>query len=127
MAILGLTHNEHGMAIEKLPVAIKVAIGEGPNPDVEDGEPHALFHFVFKPESHAGPIGVLGACAAPPQREITNCDFTFANSLAVGRHKLEVSKITATVTAELSKKSDKAPRKTRIRLKRSELQGWTWD
>jgi hypothetical protein len=48
MAILGLTHNEHGMALEKLPVAIKVAIGEGPNPDVEDGEPQALFHFVFK-------------------------------------------------------------------------------
>jgi hypothetical protein len=32
MAILGLTHDEHGMALEKLPVAIKVAIGEVPTP-----------------------------------------------------------------------------------------------
>ena len=36
------------MALEKLPVAIKVAIGESPNPDIEDAEPQALFHFVFK-------------------------------------------------------------------------------
>ena len=48
MGILGLTHDEKGLALEKLPVAIKVAIGEGPDPDAEDGEPHALFHFVFK-------------------------------------------------------------------------------
>jgi hypothetical protein len=48
MGILGLTHNEHGAALEKFPVATKVAIGEGPDPDAEDGEPHALFHFVFK-------------------------------------------------------------------------------
>jgi hypothetical protein len=48
MGILGLTHDEKGVALEKLPVAIKVAIGEGPDPDAEDGEPHALFHFVFK-------------------------------------------------------------------------------
>jgi len=29
MGILGLTHDEKGVALEKLPVAIKVAIGEG--------------------------------------------------------------------------------------------------
>lgn len=48
MGILGLTHDENGAALEKLPVTIKVAIGEGPDPDTEDGEPRALFHFVFK-------------------------------------------------------------------------------
>ena len=48
MGILGLTHDEKGAALEKLPVAIKVAIGEGPDPDDEDSNPRALFHFVFK-------------------------------------------------------------------------------
>jgi len=48
MGILGLTHDENGMALEKLPVTIKVAIGEGPAPDDENGSPRALFHFVFK-------------------------------------------------------------------------------
>jgi Recombination directionality factor-like len=48
MGILGLTHDEKGVALEKLPVAIKVAIGEGPDPDDENGNPRALFHFVFK-------------------------------------------------------------------------------
>ena len=48
MGILGLTHDEKGVALEKLPVAIKVAIGEGPDPDDENGDPRALFHFVFK-------------------------------------------------------------------------------
>ena len=48
MGILGLTHDEKGAALEKLPVAIKVAIGEGPDPDDETGNPRALFHFVFK-------------------------------------------------------------------------------
>jgi hypothetical protein len=48
MGILGLTHDEHGAALEKLPVTIKVAIGEGPDPDVENSNPRALFHFVFK-------------------------------------------------------------------------------
>jgi hypothetical protein len=48
MGILGLTHNEHGAALEKFPVAIKVAIGEGPDPDIEDSSPRALFHFAFK-------------------------------------------------------------------------------
>jgi hypothetical protein len=48
MGILGLTHDEKGAALEKLPVAIKVAIGEGPDPDVENSIPRALFHFVFK-------------------------------------------------------------------------------
>jgi len=48
MAILGLTHDENGSALEKLPVTIKVAIGEGPTPDDENSSPRALFHFVFK-------------------------------------------------------------------------------
>jgi hypothetical protein len=48
MGILGLTHDERGAALEKLPVTIKVAIGEGPTPDDENGSPRALFHFVFK-------------------------------------------------------------------------------
>jgi len=48
MGILGLTHDEDGAALEKLPVTIKVAIGEGPTPDDENGSPRALFHFVFK-------------------------------------------------------------------------------
>jgi Recombination directionality factor-like len=48
MAILGLTHDENGAALEKLPVTIKVAIGEGPDPDDESSNPRALFHFVFK-------------------------------------------------------------------------------
>jgi len=48
MGILGLTHDENGSALEKLPVTIKVAIGEGPAPDDENSSPRALFHFVFK-------------------------------------------------------------------------------
>jgi hypothetical protein len=48
MGILGLTHDENGSALEKLPVTIKVAIGEGPTPDDENSSPRALFHFVFK-------------------------------------------------------------------------------
>ncbi|HEV3481739.1 MAG TPA: hypothetical protein VGR97_05350 [Candidatus Acidoferrales bacterium] len=48
MGILGLTHDERGAALEKFPVAIKVAIGEGPDPDIEDSSPRALFHFGFK-------------------------------------------------------------------------------
>ena len=56
MGILGLTHDEHGAALEKLPVAIKVAIGEGPAPDDENGSPRALFHFVFKRRTMRGQI-----------------------------------------------------------------------
>ena len=48
MGILGLTHDENGAALEKLPVMIKVAIGEGPTPDDENSGPRAVFHFVFK-------------------------------------------------------------------------------
>jgi hypothetical protein len=54
MAILGLTHDENGSALEKLPVTIKVAIGEGPKPDDENGSPRALFHFVFKRRTMRG-------------------------------------------------------------------------
>ena len=32
MGILGLTHDENGAALEKLPVTIKVAIGKGRHP-----------------------------------------------------------------------------------------------
>lgn len=48
MGILGLTHDENGAALEKLPVTIKVAIGEGPEPGSENGHPRRLDHFVFK-------------------------------------------------------------------------------
>ena len=48
MGILGLTHDENGAALEKLPVTIKVAIGEGPEPGKENGQPRKLDHFVFK-------------------------------------------------------------------------------
>lgn len=48
MGILGLTHDENGTALEKLPVTIKVAIGEGPEPGKDNGHPRKLDHFVFK-------------------------------------------------------------------------------
>jgi len=54
MGILGLTHDENGEALEKLPVTIKVAIGEGPTPDDETSSPRALFHFVFKRKTIRG-------------------------------------------------------------------------
>jgi Recombination directionality factor-like len=48
MGILGLTHDQNGVALEKLPVTIKVAIGEGPQPSNQNGHPRPLDHFVFK-------------------------------------------------------------------------------
>jgi len=48
MGILGLTHDENGAALEKLPVTIKVAIGEGPEPGNGNNHPRRLDHFVFK-------------------------------------------------------------------------------
>jgi len=54
MGILGLTRDENGSALEKLPVTIKVAIGEGPAPDDENGSPRAVFHFVFKRRTMRG-------------------------------------------------------------------------
>jgi hypothetical protein len=54
MGILGLTHDEKGAALEKLPVTIKVAIGEGPTPDDENSSPRVLFHFVFKRRTMRG-------------------------------------------------------------------------
>ena len=56
MGILGLTHDENGAAFEKLPVTIKVAIGEGPTPDDENSSPRALFHFVFKRRTMRGQV-----------------------------------------------------------------------
>jgi hypothetical protein len=35
MGILGLTHDVNDSALEKLPITIKVAIGEGLEPDSE--------------------------------------------------------------------------------------------
>jgi len=56
MGILGLTHDENGSPLEKLPVTIKVAIGEGPTPDDENSSPRALFHFVFKRRTLRGQL-----------------------------------------------------------------------
>jgi len=39
MGILGLTHDQSGVALEKLPVAIKVAIGEAPEPGNQNSHP----------------------------------------------------------------------------------------
>lgn len=54
MGILGLTHDENGSALEKLPVTIKVAIGEGPEPGNGNSHPRRLDHFVFKRKSLRG-------------------------------------------------------------------------
>jgi Recombination directionality factor-like len=54
MGILGLTHDENGAALEKLPVTIKVAIGEGPEPGNANGHPRKLDHFVFKQKTLRG-------------------------------------------------------------------------
>jgi len=54
MGILGLTHDDTGNALEKLPVTIKVAIGEGPEPGDENGHPRKLDHFVFKRKALRG-------------------------------------------------------------------------
>jgi recombination directionality factor gp3-like protein len=54
MGILGLTHDEKGTALEKLPVTMKVAIGEGPEPGSENGHPRKLDHFVFKRKTLRG-------------------------------------------------------------------------
>lgn len=54
MGILGLTHDESGVAFEKLPVTIKVAIGEGPDPNSDKGHPRRLDHFVFKRKTLRG-------------------------------------------------------------------------
>jgi hypothetical protein len=54
MGILGLTHDENGTAFEKLPVTIKVAIGEGPEPGNGNSHPRRLDHFVFKRKSLRG-------------------------------------------------------------------------
>jgi hypothetical protein len=54
MGILGLTHDENGSALEKLPVTIKVAIGEGPEPGKENGHPRKLDHSSSSGECSAG-------------------------------------------------------------------------
>ena len=54
MGILGLTHDESGVALEKLPITIKVAIGEGPEPGNGNSQPRRLDHFVFKRKTLRG-------------------------------------------------------------------------
>jgi hypothetical protein len=54
MGILGLTHDENGAAFEQLPVTIKVAIGEGPEPGNANSHPRRLDHFVFKRKTLRG-------------------------------------------------------------------------
>ena len=54
MGILGLTHDVNGAALEKLPVTMKVAIGEGPEPGSENGHPRRLDHFIFKRKTLRG-------------------------------------------------------------------------
>lgn len=54
MGILGLTHDDSGIAFEKLPVTIKVAIGEGPDPNSDKGHPRRLDHFIFKRKTLRG-------------------------------------------------------------------------
>jgi hypothetical protein len=54
MGILGLTHDEKGLAVQRLPVSIKVAIGEGPDPSNPNGFPKKLDHFVFKRKAMKG-------------------------------------------------------------------------
>jgi len=54
MGILGLTHDDSGVALEKLPVAIKVAIGEAPEPGNQNSHPRRLDHFVFKRKTLRG-------------------------------------------------------------------------
>jgi hypothetical protein len=54
MGILGLTHDENGTALEKLPVTIKVGIGEGPEPGNGNNHPRRLDHFVFKRKALRG-------------------------------------------------------------------------
>lgn len=60
MGILGLTHDESGMALEKLPITIKVAIGEGPEPGNGNSHPRRLDHFVFKRRTLRGQDVVWG-------------------------------------------------------------------
>jgi Recombination directionality factor-like len=54
MGILGLTHDENGTALQKLPVTIKVAIGEGPEPSNANSYPRKLDHFIFKRKTLRG-------------------------------------------------------------------------
>jgi hypothetical protein len=54
MGILGLTHDQSGVALEKLPVAIKVAIGEAPEPGSQNSHPKRLDHFIFKRKTLRG-------------------------------------------------------------------------
>lgn len=54
MAILGLTHDARGAAVTRLPVTIKVAIGEKIAQENGNSHPSRLDHFVFKRRSQNG-------------------------------------------------------------------------
>lgn len=54
MGILNLTHDDHGSALQRLPVGIKLAIGEPPAADDPKGHPKRLDHFVFKRRGQKG-------------------------------------------------------------------------
>ena len=54
MAILGLTHDARGSAVTRLPVTIKVAIGEKIAKENGNAHPARLDHFVFKRRSQNG-------------------------------------------------------------------------
>ena len=54
MAILGLTHSAEGAALQRLPVAIKVSIGRGPDPAKGQKHPQRLDHFEFLQKVNRG-------------------------------------------------------------------------
>lgn len=55
--ILGLTNNEHGESIQRLAIAVKVAIGLGPDEKKGRKAPQKLDHFVFQTRSTATDSG----------------------------------------------------------------------
>ncbi len=62
MGILGLTHDENGVALEKLPVTMKVAIGEGPDPERRRPSARCIISFL------SGKSFVGNPCIGSPHR-----------------------------------------------------------
>jgi hypothetical protein len=54
MGILGLTHDERGTSLQRLPVTIKVSIGRGPDPAKGRKYPEPLDHFEFLEKNTRG-------------------------------------------------------------------------
>jgi hypothetical protein len=73
MSILGLTHDEHGHAVQRLPVSIKVAIGEGPDPSDPSGFPRKVDHFLFKRKTLKGKDVVWESDTEVTERYGTSC------------------------------------------------------